>query len=62
MFCLYGNHQIKPTNMKEFSDNDSNVSFPEHYSRGQNSETNNENVSDQERDTRELGENYDSVI
>ena len=36
--------------MNEFSDNDNNVSFPEHYSRGQNSETNNENLSDQERD------------
>ena len=36
--------------MNEFSDIDNNVSFPELYSRSQNSETNNENLSDQERD------------
>ena len=35
--------------MNEFSDNDNNVSYPEHYWRGQNSETNNENLSHQER-------------
>ena len=47
MFCLYGNHQIERTKINDFSDNDNNnVSFREHYSRGQKSETNNENLLD----------------